>query len=138
VGVRVNSEATPSIARAPAQDPAPEFAKRVLIVDPDQKMWELCARLLIAQGHVVRRISDLKDAPPRWPQHLYDLVVVATQDPTSPELVEFCNQLAQLKPAVRVALLVSGSAAAAPPRSLLISREQPTAAIADDIARLLR
>ncbi len=138
MGARVNFEATPSVAPSPAQDPAPDFAKRVLIVDADQKMWELCARLLIAQGHVVHRISDLKDAPPRWPPHLYDLVVVAIEDPTSPEVVEFCHHLSQVKPAVRVALLVRGSASAGLPQALVISHEQPAAAIADDIARLLR
>ena len=126
------------MARPPGQQQATGFAKRVLIVDPDQKMWEVCARLLIAQGHVVHRINYVGEAPPRWPQHLYDLVVVATQDPANPEVVEFCNALSQAKPPVRVALLGGPTASQNPSDTPLISREQPGAAIAEDIARLLR
>lgn len=138
MGASVNSEATPSIAPSPAQDPAPDIAKRVLVVDPDQAGWELLARLLIAQGHIVRRISRLADAPPVWPRHLYHLVVVATHDPASPEVVEFCHKLERVAPPVRVALLVGGPLSHGPSEVPLISREQPAAAIAEDIARLLR
>lgn len=113
------------------------FAKRVLVVDPDQKMWELCARLLIAQGYVVRRIGRIADAPPRWPHHLYDLVVVATEDPASPEVMEFCSNLAQTQPPVRVALLASGSPSHNPSGIPLLSRDWPAAEIAEGIARLL-
>lgn len=114
------------------------FAKRVLIVDPDQKAWAVGARLLIAQGFVVHRISRIADAPPRWPQHLYDLVVVATEDPASPEVVEFCQRLAQVQPPVRVALLASGSLGQNPSSAVLLSRDRPGPEIAEAIARLLR
>ena len=97
------------MARPPGQQQATGFAKRVLVVDPDQKTWEPCAQLLIAQGYVVHRISRIADAPPRWPQYLYDLVVVATADPANPEVVQFCQKLAQVQPPVTVALLGSGS-----------------------------
>ena len=113
------------------------FAKRVLVVDPDQKAWEVGARLLIAQGYVVHRISRIADAPPRWPQHLYDLVVVA-EDPASREIVEFCQKLAEVQPPVRVALLTSGSPSHNPSGALLLSRDRPASDIAEDIARLLR
>ena len=138
MGATVKSDVTPSNAPSPAQDPPPGFAKRVLVVDPDQKIWELVARLLIAQGHIVRRISHIDDAPPRWPQYLYDLGEVATQAPASPEVVEFCHSLRQVEPPVRVALLVGGSLSHNPSEAPLISREQPAAAIAEHIARLLR
>lgn len=114
------------------------FAKRVLIVDPDQKAWAVGVRLLIAQGHVVHRINNLADAPPRWPQHLYDLVVVATQDPASPEVVEFCQRLAQVQPPVRAALLVGGSPGHNPTGALLLSRDRPAPEVAEAIAQLLR
>jgi CheY-like chemotaxis protein len=113
------------------------FAKRVLIVDPDQKAWAVGARLLIAQGFVVHRISNLADVPPRWPQYLYDLVVVATEDPANPEVVEFCQRLAQVQPPVRVALLASGSPGHNPSAALLLSRDRAAPEIAEDIARLL-
>lgn len=110
----------------------------MLIVDPDRKAWELRARLLIAQGCVLHRISHIADAPPRWPQHLYDLVLVATEDPANSEVVKFCHSLRQVEPPVRVALLVGGTLSQNPSDTPLISREQPAAAIAEDIARLLR
>ena len=124
------------MARSPEQQPASGFAKRLLVVDPDQKAWGLCALLLVAQGHVVHRISHIADAPPRWPAHLYDLVVVATEDTEGPEVVEFCRKLSKLEPPVQVALLASGS-----PRAGLtpvIPRDRPAAEIAKRIARLLR
>ena len=111
------------------------FAKRVLIVDPDQKAWEVGARLLIAQGYVVHRIGRLADAPPRWPQHLYDLVVLATESPANPGVVEFCQRLAQVQPPVRVALLASAVQKLS--GALLLSRDQPASEIAEAIARLL-
>lgn len=114
------------------------FAKRVLVVDPDQKAWELAARLLIAQGHLVHRISHVADAPPRWPHHLYDLVVVATENPASAEVVEFCQKLGQVQPPVRVVLLATSSPTPSPPVAPLIARDRPAAEIAQDIARLLR
>jgi hypothetical protein len=135
VGPSLKSEI---MARPPGQQQATGFAKRVLVVDPDQKMWELCARLLIAQGHVVRRINHIDEAPPRWPQYLYDLVIVATHDPASPEVVKFYNSLGKVQPPVRVALLVAGAPSHSPSDAPLISREQPGAAIAEEIARLLR
>ena len=113
------------------------FAKRVLVVDPDQKAWEVGARLLIAQGCLVHRISHLADAPPRWPRHLYDLVVVAAEDPPSPEIVAFCQKLAQLQPPVRVALLASESASLNPLVAPVIPRGRPATEIAEGIARLL-
>jgi len=114
------------------------FAKRVLVVDPDQKAWELGARLLIAQGHLVHRISQVAEAPPRWPHHLYDLVVVATENPASAEVVEFCQKLGQARPPVRVVLLASGHPGQNPAAAPLISRDRPAAEIAEGIARLLR
>lgn len=113
------------------------FAKRVLVVDPDQKAWELRARLLIAQGHVVHRISQIVEAPPNWPRHLYDLVVVATEDPASPEVVAFCQKLNQAQPPVCVVLLAALSGAN-PLAALLLSRDQPAVEIAEGIAKLLR
>jgi CheY-like chemotaxis protein len=120
----------------PPGEQATAFAKRVLVVDPDQKAWELGARLLIAQGCLVHRISHIEEAPARWPRHLYDLVVIAAQDPLSPELLGFCRMLAQAHPPVNVALLAGGNP---DPSSLpLISRDQPPTAIAEAIVRLLR
>ena len=118
-------------------DPATGFAKRVLVVDPDQKAWELPARLLIAQGHVVHRISYIEEAPPHWPHHLYDLVVIATQDPANPELMEFCKKLRQARPPVCVALLASGSSGPCPVAAV-IPCDRPAAETADEIARMLR
>ncbi len=114
------------------------FAKRVLVVDSDRKAWEVGARLLIAQGYVVHRISRIADVPPRWPHYLYDLVVVATEDPASPEVLEFCDKLAQAQPPVRVALLARGSPSHNPSGAPLLSRDWPAAEIAAGIARLLR
>jgi CheY-like chemotaxis protein len=127
-----------SSARPPGQNQAAGFAKRLLVVDPDQKAWELRARLLIAQGHALHRISRIAEAPPRWPHYLYDLVVVATDDPASPEVVEFCRKLGQVQPPVPVALLAGGSPAENPSAATLISRDRPAAEIAESIARLLR
>jgi len=114
------------------------FAKRVLVVDPDQKAWEVGARLLIAQGCLVHRISHVAEAPPRWPRHLYDLVVVALEDPPSPQVVEFCQMLTQLQPPVRVALLASESASLNPSAVAVLRRDRPATEIAEGIARLLR
>jgi CheY-like chemotaxis protein len=127
-----------SSARLPVQDQAAGFAKRLLVVDPDQKAWELRARLLIALGYELHRISRIADAPPRWPHHLYDLVVVATDDPASPEVVGFCRKLGQAQPPVRVALLASSGPRDNPLAVPLISRDWPAAEIAEGIARLLR
>lgn len=127
-----------SRARPSGEQQATGFAKRVLVVDSDQKAWEVGARLLIAQGCLVHRISHLVDAPPRWPRHLYDLVVVAAEDPPSPEVVEFCQKLAQVQPPVRVALLARGSAGLNLSTATVIPRDQPAAEIAEGIARLLR
>jgi CheY-like chemotaxis protein len=113
------------------------LAKRVLVVDPDQKTWELPARLLIAQGHLVHRISHIAEAPPCWPRHLYDLVVVATEDPASPEVVSFCQKLNQVQPPVPVVLLAENSAVN-PLAALVISRDRPAAEMAEGIAQLLR
>jgi CheY-like chemotaxis protein len=113
------------------------FAKRVLVVDPDQNAWEVGVRLLIAQGHVVHRISRIADAPPRWPRHLYDLVVVATADPASPEVVQFCEKLTQVQPPVRVALLTGARPGRSPAGALLLSPDRPASEIAEAIARLL-
>lgn len=110
----------------------------MLVVDPDQKAWEVGARLLIAQGCLVHRISHLVDAPPRWPRHLYDLVVVAVDDPPTPAVVAFCQKLAQAQPPVRVALLASGSASLNASVAPVIRRDRPAAEIAEAIARLLR
>jgi AmiR/NasT family two-component response regulator len=126
------------MARPPEREQATGFAKRLLVVDPDQKAWELRARLLIAQGHVLHRISHIADAPPRWPHHLYDLVVVATEDPASPEVVEFCQKLGQVRPPVRVVLLAGGGAGLTPAVAPVISRDRPAAEIAEGIARFLR
>lgn len=126
------------MARPPEQEQATGFAKRLLVVDPDQKAWELRARLLIAQGHVLHRISHIADAPPRWPHHLYDLVVVATENPASPEVVEFCQKLGQVQPPVRVVLLAGGGAGSNPSAAPVISRERPAAEVAEGIARFLR
>jgi CheY-like chemotaxis protein len=120
----------------PSSD-ATGFAKRVLVVDPDQKAWELRARLLIAQGHVVHRISQIAEAPPHWPRHLYDLVVMATEDPASAEVVAFCQKLNQAQPPVRVVLLAARSGAN-PLAVLLLSSDQSAAEVAEGIARLLR
>ena len=125
------------MARPPEHEQATGFAKRLLVVDPDQKAWEVRARLLIAQGHVLHRIGHLTDAPPRWPHHLYDLVVVVTDDPGSPDVVSFCHRLGQVQPPVRVVLLTGGGARHNPAGALLLSGERPAAEIAEDIARLL-
>jgi CheY-like chemotaxis protein len=127
-----------SNARPSGQEPATGFAKRVLVVDPNRKAWEVGARLLIAQGHVVHRINHIADAPPRWPLYLYDLVVVATEDPASPEVVEFCQKLGQAHPPVSVALLASGNPSQNPSGAALLYRDWPAAKIAEGIARLLR
>ena len=119
------------------QEQAPGFAKRVLVVDSDQKAWELLARLLIAQGYVVHRVSRIEDAPPRWPHYLYDLVVLATEDWASPEVVEFCQKLSQVQPPVRVALLASGSPAHSRLSAPVISRDRTAAEIAESIVQLL-
>ena len=114
------------------------FAKRILVVDPDQKAWELRARMLIARGYLVHRIGHLADAPPRWPKHLYDLVVMATDDPASPDIMEFCQKLGQVQPPVRVLLLASGKAERTAAAAPLIPADQPPADIAESIASLLR
>jgi CheY-like chemotaxis protein len=113
------------------------FAKRVLVVDPDQKRWELLARLLIAQGHLVHRINHIKEAPPRWPQHLYDLVILATDEPERADTMEFCQKVSQVRPAVPVAFLTSGAGGYNVGGAAVLSRERPAADIAEDIGRLL-
>ncbi len=138
VGASLKSDMMSSNAPPPGEEQGAGFAKRLLVVDPDQKAWELRARLLIAQGHVLHRISHVADAPPRWPHYLYDLVVVATDDPASPEVMEFCRKLAQAQPPVRVALLAGGSPGDNPLAAPLISRDRPAAEIAEGIVRLLR
>jgi len=122
----------------PSEQPPAGFAKRVLVVDPDQKAWELGARLLIAQGCLVHRISHVKDAPPRWPRHLYDLVVVALENPPNDEALEFCRKLTLAQPPVGVALLASANANLNPPATPVISRDQTITEIAECIKRLLR
>ena len=110
------------------------FAKRVLVVDPDQQAWEVRTRLLIAKGYKVHRISNLADAPPRWPAHLYDLVVLATGESGKPGARGVLPQAATSPPAVRVVLLLESAG----PTSLadpVISRRRPAAEIAEEIAR---
>lgn len=121
-----------------ASGDAAGFAKRVLVVDPDQKAWELRARLLIAQGYVVHRISQIAEAPQSWPRHLYDLVVVATEDPDSPDVVSFCQKLNETRPPVCIVLLARSSSSQRSPAAKFISCEQPAAEIAEGIATLLR
>jgi len=120
------------------KEQAAGFAKRILVVDPDQQAWEVRARLLIAQGYVVRRIGCLADAPPRWPRCLYDLVVISTEEPARPEIVEFCQKLGQVQPPVRVVLLTTKSPDQNPSMAPIIFRDRPAAETAADIARLLR
>ena len=120
----------------PPDEQATAFAKRVLVVDPDQKNWELGARLLIAQGCLVHRISHIGEAPARWPRHLYDLVVIAAENPLTPDLLDFCQKLAQAQPPVNVALLAGGNPDPLP--TPVISRDQPATAIAEAIVQLLR
>ena len=122
----------------PSEQPPIGFAKRVLVVDPDQKAWELGARLLIAQGCLVHRISHVKDAPPRWPRHLYDLVVVAVENPPNEEALEFCRKLTQAQPPVGVALLARAAANLNSPATPVISRDQTITEIAERITMLLR
>ena len=126
------------MARLPEHEQATGFAKRLLVVDPDQKAWELRARLLIAQGHVLHRISHIADAPPRWPHHLYDLVVVATENPASPEIVDFCQKLGQAHPPVRVVLLAGAGSDPNPSAAPVIPCDRPASEIAEGIARFLR
>jgi CheY-like chemotaxis protein len=136
VSARLKSDLMIPTPRPPGETGG--FAKRVLIVDPDRKAWEVGARLLIAQGYVVHRIARIAEAPPRWPQHLYDLVLITVGDPASQEVVEFCRQLAQLRPPVRVALLCAAGPGPNPSGVPLLRRDQPASKIAEDIARLLR
>ncbi len=124
--------------RPSGEQPATGFAKRVLVVDPDQKAWEVGARLLIAQGCLVHRISHLAEAPAALAAAPLRPGVVAAEDPPSPEVVEFCQKLAQLQPPVRVALLASGSASVNPSVAPVIRRDRPAAEIAEGIVRLLR
>jgi len=125
-----------SRTRPSGEQQAAGFAKRVLVVDPDQKAWEVGARLLIAQGCLVHRINHLQEAPPRWPRHLYDLVIVAAENPPSLEVLEFCRKLSQAQPPVPVALLASTNLD--PSVAPIISRDRPATEIADGIVRLLR
>lgn len=126
-----------SVKSRPSGD-ATGFAKRVLVVDPDQKAWELRARLLIAQGYVVHRISQIAEAPAHWPRHLYDLVVLATEDPANREVVAFCQKLNQAHPPVCVVLLAAGGSSQRPSAATIIACDQSAAEVAEGIARLLR
>jgi AmiR/NasT family two-component response regulator len=116
----------------------PAFPKRLLIVDPDRKAWEVSARLLIAQGYLVHRIARIAEAPAQWPRHLYDLVVVATEDPANPEVVEFCQKLNTAQPPVCVVLMARDAAGRGPSATTVIACDQPAAQVAEGIARLLR
>ena len=136
VGSILKFGAMSSRTRPPGGPQATAFAKRVLVVDPDQKAWDLGARLLIAQGCLVHRISHIREAPARWPRFLYDLVVITAENPLAPDLLEFCQKLAQAQPPVNVALLASGDLDPQP--TAVISRDQPPTAIAEAIVRLLR
>jgi len=135
VGSSLKSDA---VSSKPAPGPTTGFSKRVLVVDPDQKAWELRARLLIALGHVVHRISQIAEAPPSWPRHLYDLVVVATEDPSGSEVMEFCRKLNQADPPVCVVLLAPERSSQTESSATIIACDQPAAEIAEAIAQFLR
>jgi CheY-like chemotaxis protein len=124
-------------AKARSSAESTSFAKRVLVVDPDQKRWELLTRLLIAQGHVVHRINHIKEGPPRWPQHLYDLVILATDEPESAEFVDLCDKLTKLARPVAVAFLTGAAVTSNLSGVAHLSRNRSPAEIADEIARLL-
>jgi CheY-like chemotaxis protein len=114
---------------------APEVQKRILVVDADQKFWELPARLLIAKGCLVHRISHLSEAPPRWPPHLYDLVLIATPDAANLEVAQFCDALHRVQAQVHIALLAPAQTSS--PAWPIIIKDKPAAELTDSITRLL-
>ncbi len=118
------------------QEQGSAFPKRLLVVDADRDAWELRARMLIAKGYVVHRIPRIGDAPPRWPSHLYDLVIVRTEGPASPEVTEFCRKLMQEHPPVRVLTLTSGKEGGAG-GCPVIAADRPEPEIVESIAELL-
>jgi AmiR/NasT family two-component response regulator len=115
--------------------PQSVFAKRVLVVDADQKEWEPRTRLLIARGLLIHRISRIAEAPPRWPPHLYDLVLLRADDPAQPDIADFCQCLKRASPPVPVAFLISGSDL--PGEAAVIRTDRPGPEIVDAIAQLL-
>ena len=94
----------------PSGAPCDGVRERVLVVDPDQKAWEASGPPVDRPGLRGSPHQPDRGGPAHWPRHLYDLVVVAAEDPPNREAVEFCQKLTQAHPPVRVALL----AAAAP------------------------
>ena len=115
---------------------ASTIPKRLLVVDADRDAWELRARMLIAKGYVVHRIPRIGDAPPRWPSHLYDLVIIRTDDPATPEVKEFCQKLVQERPPVRVFVLTSGKEVGAG-GCPVIAADRPEPEILEAITELL-
>lgn len=73
-------------------------------MDDDRNTRNQRARLLIAAGHRVSGISSLADAPPQWPPHLYDLVIVTLKAETA-GAQEFCEHLRKTNRLVRIAVL---------------------------------
>ena len=127
------------MATETAQPQQDATAKRVLVIDADVRAWEARAKLLIAKGYLIHRVSTLADAPHQWPMHLYDLVIVAVTGDLA-AIRSFCQELKKANPHVKVALLASQAAAAETAEFLAdarISSEGTAVQFADAVEELL-
>lgn len=80
--------------------------KRVLVIEQNADRLLRCVRCMQAYGWQAIGIADVSDAPPQWPTHLYDLVVIGSHGDPAPAL-GFCASLKKHNPAVVVAMLAN-------------------------------
>lgn len=105
--------------------------KRVLVIEQNADRLLRRIRSMQAHGWQAIGIADVSDAPPQWPTHLYDLVVIGSHGDPAPALA-FCASLKKQNPAVVVAMLANCRLSIPPtfaPDVVITERNEKSAAL---------
>jgi FixJ family two-component response regulator/HAMP domain-containing protein len=89
--------------RAPVDDSAGGHTNRVLVLDPDEKVLDMCQRILESEGFDVKLTGSAEAALKELEEELYDVVVVDVETPgTTGE--ELFKEIRNRQPEVSVIL----------------------------------